>query len=136
MIDNILFIIPIILIFFLFILALCSLFSNNPNFILRGTIISCICLICLFYISYLNNTVSINKLTVYQNGNIEITGKNSFGDSKTEKYSFSEYKVKQSDANTCYMDEESCEIKLTTEYYEQYKETVNTEKSVSIDIKN
>lgn len=127
MIGGILFIIPIIL---FFILGLCSLFSNNLKFMMLGIMISCI---CLPSIDYFNNTVTIDKLTVCQNGNIEITGKNSFGDIKTERCSFSEYKVKKSNKNVCFM-YDGAEVELTPKYYEQYKNTINTEKSINIKI--
>lgn len=82
---------------------------------------------------YLNVNTTIEELTVYQNGNIEVIGKNGFGDVKTERYSFSEYKVKKGNNNSCFM-YDGAEVKLTPKYYEQYKGIIKTEKSMNIKI--
>ena len=82
---------------------------------------------------YLNANTTIKELTVYQNGNIEVIGKNGFGDVKTRKCSFSEYKVKKSNKNSCFM-YDGAEVKLTPKYYEQYKNIIKTEKSINIKI--
>lgn len=86
--------------------------------------------------AYLYFHSDVKELTVYKNGNIEITGKNGFGELRYEKYEFSKYKVKKSDTNVCDMDSSTCTIQLTPKYYEQYEKTINAEKSVNISIKD
>ena len=81
---------------------------------------------------YLDTTLTLKEFTVYQNGNIELKGKNYFGDDVTHKFSFTGYKVVKGSSNT-YSNFES-KIKLTDEYYEQYKDFLKTEESITIKI--
>lgn len=82
---------------------------------------------------YLNADTTIKELTVYQNENIEVKTKNGFGDIKTERYSFSEYKVKKSNKNSCFMYDKA-KIELTPKYYEQYRKSIEKEKTIHIKI--
>ena len=105
---------------------------NSPRMLFCITTVT---IIILLGINILGQHTDIKELTVYQNGNIEVVGTNMFGSSKTERYSFSEYSITESDKNTCCMMREGT-IKLTKTYYEQYKDTLKTEKSVNIKIEN
>lgn len=99
-------------------------------------LLMCILVIIFIFLDgalYLNANTTIEELTVYQNGNIEVIGKNGFGDVKTERYSFSEYEVKKSNKNSCFM-YDGTEVKLRPKYYEQYKNIIKTEKSINIKI--
>lgn len=109
-------------------------FLDNENHLKIKICILVIIFILLGGAFYLNANTTIEELTVYQNGNIEVIGKNGFGDVKTERYSFSEYKVKKGNKNSCFM-YDGVEVKLTPKYYEQYKGIIKTEKSTNIKIK-
>ena len=76
----------------------------------------------------------IKELTVYQNRDIEIVGKNGFGDVRNEKYIFSEYDVKESNTNVFVPNVKHCEIKLAPKYYEQYRKNIEKEKTIHIKI--
>lgn len=49
---------------------------------------------------YLDTTLTLKEFTVYQNGNIELEGKNYFGDNNTLRFSFSECNVVKGNSNT------------------------------------
>ena len=132
MIGNIL-LIALILLFFAFMLGAIFLdcrFFNNFKFCFGGAIIIYICVMGTLY---LNSSWTINELTVYQVGNIEIKGENYFGDNNIHRFSFSECNVVKGSSNT--YSGFGKKIKLTPEYYEQYKATLKDEKSVTIEIK-
>lgn len=105
-------------------------FFYNFKFCLGGTIIIYICVIGTLY---LNSSWTINELTVYQVGNIEIKGKNYFGDNKSQKFSFSEYDIVSSNKNK--YSGFSNKIKLTSKYYKQYQSTLKAEETIKIKIK-
>ena len=79
---------------------------------------------------YLDTTLTLKEFTVYQNGNIELEGKNYFGDNNIHRFSFSECNVVKGSSNT--YSGFGKKIKLTPEYYEQYKDTLKTEKSTTM----
>ncbi|MCT7397806.1 hypothetical protein N5B56_01725 [Eubacterium sp. LFL-14] len=81
----------------------------------------------------LTPNITIKEMTLYQNGNIEIKGTNYFGSNDTRKFSFSDYKVVESDDNICIGFKDK--IELTVEYYEQYEDALKNEKSITIKIK-
>ena len=78
---------------------------------------------------YLDTTLTLKEFTVYQNGNIEIKGTNYFGDNDIHRFSFSECNVVKGSSNT--YSGFGKKIKLTPEYYEQYKDTLKAEKSIT-----
>ena len=82
---------------------------------------------------YLDTALTLKEFTVYQNGNIELEGKNYFGDNNIHRFAFSECNVVKGSSNT--YSGFGKKIKLTPEYYEQYKATLKDEKSVTIEIK-
>ena len=79
---------------------------------------------------YLDTTLTLKEFTVYQNGNIELEGKNYFGDNNIHRFSFSECNVVKGSSNT--YSGLGKKIKLTPEYYEQYKDTLKAEKSTTM----
>ena len=97
-----------------------------------GILIGGIIITFLLFIGslYLDTALTLKEFTVYQNGNIELEGKNYFGDNNTRRFSFSECNVVKGNSNT-YSEFEK-KIKLTPEYYEQYKDTLKTEKSITM----
>lgn len=83
--------------------------------------------------TFLYSNLKIKELTVYENGNIELTATNIFGDNKTENLSFSEYSVEKDTENSCDFGKTS-KIKLTQYYYEKYKIALKNKKTVTMKI--
>ena len=100
-----------------------------------GILIGGIIITFLLFIGslYLDTALTLKEFTVYQNGNIELEGKNYFGDNNIHRFSFSECNVVKGSSNT--YSGFGKKIKLIPEYYEQYKATLKDEKSVTIEIK-
>ena len=119
---------------FIIVLAVALLMIESDIDFIKG-ILCCAIISIILYIgaSYLYTTFTLKEFTVYQNGNIELEGKNYFGDNDIHRFSFSECNVVKGSSNTysCF----ESKIKLNSEYYEQYKATLKDEKSVTIEIK-
>ena len=118
---------------FIIVLAVALLMIESDIDFIK-VIFYCAIISIILYIGalYLYTTLTLKEFTVYQNGNIELEGKNYFGDNNIHRFSFSECNVVKGSSNT-YSGFES-KIKLNSEYYEQYKDTLKNEKSITIKI--
>ena len=118
---------------FIIVLAVALLMIESDIDFIK-VIFYCAIISIILYIGalYLYTTLTLKEFTVYQNGNIEIKGTNYFGDNDTNRFSFSECNVVKDSTNTYSGFEHK--IKLTPEYYKQYKDFLKTEKSITIKI--
>lgn len=118
---------------FIIVLAVALLMIESDIDFIKG-ILCCAIISIILYIgaSYLYTTFTLKEMSVYQNGNIELEGRNYFGDNVTCRLLFPQYIVVKDSTNTYSGFEHK--IKLTPEYYKQYKDFLKTEKSITIKI--
>ena len=109
-----------------------ALLMFESNMDLNKVMICCVIITVILSMgaSYLYTTFTLKEMTVYQNGSIELEGRNYFGDNNIRKFSFTGYKVVKGSSNTYSGFEKT--IKLTDEYYARYEDTLKSEKSTTI----
>ena len=87
------------------------------------------CLLLLATICFCE-TGNVEEVYVYDNGNIEMCGKNVFGENGNEKYEFSKYTIKKGSSNKYNWGI----ITLEPEYYDQYRQTMQKQEQITIKI--
>lgn len=87
------------------------------------------CLLLLATICF-RETGNVEEVYVYDNGNIEMCGKNVFGENGNEKYEFSKYTIKKGSSNKYNWGI----ITLEPEYYDQYRQTMQKQEQITIKI--
>lgn len=96
--------------------------------IISLTFLSLACIDC--------SKMNIDTMTVYNAGNIEVSGKTClFKKQDNERFSFSDYEVEKGSENACEGCGEVITITLTDKYYKQYIKTIENQESLTIKIK-
>lgn len=83
------------------------------------------CLLLLATICF-RETGNVEEVYVYDNGNIEMCGKNVFGENGNEKYEFSKYTIKKGSSNKYNWGI----ITLEPEYYDQYRQAMQKQEQI------